>query len=176
MNWWILRRAEAVTGTVYGIGRTIVSGSSCACCAYGNITSSMIWKGHAMVTSDCSLVLEIEITIGFGSLSCKHWFDVLLFVQVKWILTMKADIYRHALILHVIIRWQIDVLSITWDSHSTHSNINSCTWAWFVPVRTVMASTTNGTKNHTVILLGVFELMTPHFHNYLNLFWYTCFN
>ena len=80
-----------------------------------------------MVTSNCSLVMEIKIIIDFISHICRLWFALLLSVQVKGILAMKAHIYRDVLILHVIIQWHIDVLLITWDSHSTHSNINSHT-------------------------------------------------
>ena len=120
---------ELEAGTLWGIGRTIVSHSCCVFCVSDDVIYSTIEKGDALVTFDCSLVLEIEITISFNSLSYRLWSALLLFVQVKGFLTKKSHIYRHPLFLHVIIRWKINVFSITWDSHSMYSKINSHTWA-----------------------------------------------
>ena len=116
--------AEPTVGTICGFCRTIISASSSHYCTSDDIISSTIRKGEEMVTSDYSLVLEIEMTINFGSQSFRLWFALLLSVQVKEILSLKVLIYRHAFFLNVIIHWNIDALSITWDSHSTQSNIN----------------------------------------------------
>ena len=61
---------------------------------------SFMVEGEAMVTSDFSLVLEIEMTISFGSQSYKLWFSLILSVHIKEFLSMKAHIYR-VLLVHV---------------------------------------------------------------------------
>ena len=49
--------AKAAVGTIWGDFHTIVSSSCCACCVSGDVISSNIEKGDALVIFDCSLVL-----------------------------------------------------------------------------------------------------------------------
>ena len=119
--------AELVVGTVCEFGHTIASDSSSHCCTSGDVISYSVKKGDTLVTLDYSLVLEIEMTISFSSQSFRLWFTLLLSIKVKGFLTTKAHIYRDVLVLHVIIRWQRDILSITWASHLNHFVINTST-------------------------------------------------
>ena len=96
-------RVKPVEGVVCGLGRAIISSYYSCRCTYRYVISSSIMKGAVMVMSNCSLVLEMEMTISFNSLNHKLCFSLFLSMKVKGFLTTNDYICMDALILHVII-------------------------------------------------------------------------
>ena len=75
--------AKSATRKFCGADCTIGSGSCYAFCASCEITSSSIGQDDARVTLDCSLVLEIEMTMAFISSDLQKLVHSYSLLQVK---------------------------------------------------------------------------------------------